>query len=274
VLTSQSRTNNTSLILTESKISETYIVTETGKTNNGRLSVPTQTNEKTVGLQDVILRSCASSINSSGSRRTSQADSNCKDIFFLYTIKKFVISYIISNCIFSIIQFPVGSTCGDSGVPLTLPGSPKRDTLESRHKELLKTQKHLQEQYDRLQRIHGTQVTTASAESDVQVVGPPSPHCTSQMVNEASVTSERQLNAQKTTETCDLVTSEKKNVQNIENQEIAVEITRNVNQPTDHSAERKEQLPNPSTIDADRDKGRDYTFISLLLDNAHETDIL
>jgi hypothetical protein len=48
----------------------------------------------------------------------------------------------------------------------------------------------------------------------------------------------------------------------------------NVNQSKDHSIETKDQQSITSSIDADGGKGRDYTFISILLDNAHETDIL
>ncbi len=86
------------------------------------------------------------------------------------------------------------TTCGDSGVPLTLPGSPKRDTLESRHQELLKTPKHLQEQYDRLQRFHGTQIMPVPSVSEkLQFIVPPSPQCTVQVVSEAYATTEGQL---------------------------------------------------------------------------------
>ena len=79
---SQSRTRNTSLILIDSKVTETPTFMETGKTNKGQLFVPTEANEKTVGPQDVLLHSwCVSSINPSGSRRKSQADSNSKHFF-------------------------------------------------------------------------------------------------------------------------------------------------------------------------------------------------
>ena len=170
------------------------------------------------------------------------------------------------------------STGGISVVPLTLPGSPKREILESRHQELLKTQKHLQEQYDRLQRLHSTQVTPVPIGSDVLQLAVP--HCTSQMVDKESVASNRQFIAQKSTETCNLQKRENKNFENIENEEMknkAIDngTTKILNQPTDNADEKKEQLLiTPSINDADREKGRDYTFISLLLDNAHETDIL
>ena len=161
---------------------------------------------------------------------------------------------------------------------MTLPGSPKRDTLESRHQELLKTQKHLQEQYDRLQRFHSTQVTPLPIKSDVLQLAVP--HCTSQMVDKESVASDRQFIAQKSTETFNSQKREKKNFENIENEEMKNKsidngTTKILNQPTDNADEKKEQLLiTPSINDADREKGRDYTFISLLLDNAHETDIL
>ena len=61
----------------------------------------------------------------------------------------------------------------------------------------------------------------------------------------------------------------------MKNKSIDNETTKILNQPTDNADEKKEQLLiTPSINDADREKGRDYTFISLLLDNAHETDIL
>ena len=91
---------------------------------------------------------------------------------------------------------------------MTLPGSPKRDTLESRHQELLKTQKHLQEQYDRLQRFHSTQVTPLPIKSDVLQLAVP--HCTSQMVDKESVASDRQFIAQKSTETFNLKKGKRK----------------------------------------------------------------
>ncbi len=173
------------------------------------------------------------------------------------------------------------TTCGDSGVPLTLPGSPKRDTLESRHQELLKTQKHLQEQYDRLQRFHGTQIMPVPSVNDtLQLVVPPSPQFTAQVVSEAYATPERQFNLQTDTDRCDSETNENKHLQNIENQAminvVAIDnrTPQNAIQPKNHSIETKDQQSINSSIDTDGDKGRDYTFISILLDNAHETDIL
>ncbi|EFX66224.1 hypothetical protein DAPPUDRAFT_116598 [Daphnia pulex] len=161
----QSQTRSASILSADSKVA---------KTNKGRLPVPTQTKEKLVESHDVLLRyKCASSANSSLSRRTSEAD----------------INNMITTC------------ASDSGAPLTLPGSPKRDTLESRHQELLKTQKHLQEQYDRLQRFHGTQdMSVPSVNEKLQFIVPPSPQCMVQVVSEANATPERQLHLQTDTD--------------------------------------------------------------------------
>lgn len=71
----QSPTRSTSLISTDSKM------TELVKTNKGQTPVPTQTDEKPVESNDVQMHlKCASSANYSLSRRTSEADSNSKDI--------------------------------------------------------------------------------------------------------------------------------------------------------------------------------------------------
>jgi hypothetical protein len=99
------------------------------------------------------------------------------------------------------------------------------------------------------------------------------------MVDKESVASDRQFIAQRSTETCNLQKRENKNFENIENEEMknkAIDngTTKILNQPTDNADEKKEQLLITPSNDADREKGRDYTFISLLLDNAHETDIL
>ena len=98
------------------------------------------------------------------------------------------------------------------------------------------------------------------------------------MVDKESFASDRQFIAQKSIETYDLQIRENKYFQNIENKEMknkAIDngTTRKLNQPTENADEKKRLLITASN-DTDREKGRDYTFISLLLDNAHETDIL
>lgn len=160
------------------------------------------------------------------------------------------------------------------GVPLTPPVPPKRDTLESRHQELLKTQRQLQEQYDRLQKLHGVQfVPGAVALPTIQ---------SSPLANEVMIP-HHQTNVQTTGSCSDNRNAHSENLVDAEtNQETNTAtgngLSKNMNHPVD-SVEFNDQQSTSSTTssiktDVDCEKGRDLLFISLLLDNTHGTDIL
>ncbi|KAI9563847.1 hypothetical protein GHT06_011314 [Daphnia sinensis] len=220
------------------------VANDTRKINSARIFMSAPNNsEQLVGAQDgqPLRPGSASSANFIGSRRTSQVDSN-------------VMAAVI-----------------ESGI--TASGSPKRDHLESRHQELLKTQKHLQEQYDRLQRIHGTQLLPVAA-----LGGEAAQQCPALVVaDQATNVPDRRSNAP-SAGTRDCAAGQNDHPPSVENQEAekagpANGISSNDSQSSGHSSDNIEQSALPA-MNTDGDKSRESIFISLLLENAHETDIL
>lgn len=168
----------------------------------------------------------------------------------------------------------------ESGAPVALPsGSPKKNHLESRHQELLKTQKHLQEQYDRLQRFHGTQLLPVVLAGEPTQ---PSQQCSISVVaNEATNSPDRRFNDPTTGLRCDSVTGQNDELLSVENQQttkasIANKISSDGSQPLGLSTDQNKQsvFSVTSLMNNDSDRDRESICFSLLLENAHETDIL
>ncbi|KAK4027139.1 hypothetical protein OUZ56_016153 [Daphnia magna] len=221
------------------------VSSDTRKINTARIFISTPSSDQLVGSQDgqLLRPGSASSANFIGSRRTSQVDSS------------------------------VMATVIESGTLAS--GSPKRDHLESRHQELLKTQKHLQEQYDRLQRIHGTQLLPVVLGGEAAQSSQQCP--TLVVADQADSVSDRRSNAPSTA-TRDSAAGQNDHPRSVENQETekaspANGISSNGSQSSGHSSDRNEQSALPA-MNTDGDKNRESIFISLLLENAHETDIL
>ncbi|XP_045032849.1 coiled-coil domain-containing protein CG32809 isoform X4 [Daphnia magna] len=223
------------------------VSSDTRKINTARIFISTPSSDQLVGSQDgqLLRPGSASSANFIGSRRTSQVDSSVM----------------------------ATATVIESGTLAS--GSPKRDHLESRHQELLKTQKHLQEQYDRLQRIHGTQLLPVALGGEAAQSSQQCP--TLVVADQVDSVSDRRSNAPSTA-TRDSAAGQNDHPRSVENQETekaspANGISSNGSQSSGHSSDRNEQSALPA-MNTDGDKNRESIFISLLLENAHETDIL
>ncbi|XP_057378597.1 coiled-coil domain-containing protein CG32809-like isoform X2 [Daphnia carinata] len=217
------------------------------KINTARIFISTPSSDQLVGAQDgqPLRPGSASSSNFMGSRRTSQVDSS------------------------------VMATVIESGVSAA--GSPKRDHLESRHQELLKTQKHLQEQYDRLQRIHGTQLLPVALGVGGEAAQSSQQSPTLVVAEQATNAPDRRSNGP-STGTLDSAAGQNDHPQSVENRETekaspANGISSNDSQSSGHSSGKIEQSA-LAAMNPDGDKSRESIFISLLLENAHETDIL
>lgn len=157
------------------------------------------------------------------------------------------------------------------------PASPKRESLESRHQELLKTQRQLQERFDRLQKIHGSQLMPSVGGSTFGISVPSE---TAEAAAVTITTTTTQPDSAQTTETC---SGQSANTQSNEVQR------QEVRKSSGNSSKLVEQLS--SSLETDEmsvssttssmmteiecdNRGKDFRFISLLLDSTHETDIL
>lgn len=154
----------------------------------------------------------------------------------------------------------------DGGATQVPPASPKRESLESRHQELLKTQRQLQERFDRLQKIHGPQLMPTAAALGTVPSG-----------SESAATSQAIEESAQTTETCSGLTPNL-HFNEVKSQEAKQGSSKLVEQSSS-SLETDDMSVSSTTssmmteIECDT-KGKDFRFISLLLDATHETDIL
>ena len=282
-----SQRRNSSLSSDESKVPT---VTETSKINTGNnqllLHSTRSNNSQRINFpQDGLLR--VATATSFPHRRASQTENNSK--FFFYFLKKYCIysskvyfqhwqkiKITITICLLCVV-FIAAVVAVDGRIPLTPPVPPKRETLETRHQELLKTQRQLQEQYDRLQKFHGVQfVPGAAALPTLQQSSPmtsvvmSSPYRHTLNLQTTGTFSElhegtprdNSIDAEASGETKTVVSNGPS--ENVEQSDDSVDF----NDQSSTAAATK-----IDDVDCD-EKGRDLLLISLLLDNTHETDIL
>lgn len=136
--------------------------------------------------------------------------------------------------------------------------------METRHQELLRTQKQLQERYDRLQKIHGPQFIPAP------VGGAALPQTGDDTGSVNSTAAIETLSAQ-------TAASSHNSAENqLESAAAAAVVGNQLNNDDDPHSSTDEQSSTTSSArtEIECNKGRDHLFISLLLDSSHETDIL
>lgn len=210
----------------------------------------------------------------SASARTIQAESNSKPILlYCYSIDVLGVKRVSNSNLFFLLLTASVTVCeGETCVP---PVSQKRDTLESRHQELLKTQKHLQEQYNRLQKFHGAQfVSHALCNTSIAPLSPS--HHASALGDRIVSLRPSESQSSKRFFASDVGLGDRPITVSDQDADVAVgnEINKDTNQ-IGQTADSDQQLTTSAAkIDAEADKNRDFHYISLLLDNTHETDIL